>query len=356
MSKIGQKKLNLKIAVLERQYTNLPTLSIITVARNCERLLQKCYKNISEQDYPKDRIEMLLIDGGSIDKTKEMADSYGARVINGGFHENQEARRYVGFLNARNEILVYIDADNFLPNRNWLREMVVPFLEDNEIIATQTLRYGYDKEQTTLNRCFALFGACDPVAFYLGKTDRLPWFTERWDLLGDIVYETDSYYKIRFNPEFFPTIGCNGFLVRKNVFRKLNCRPEDFLHTDVHYDLMKMGLNNYGIVKTTIVHATADTFIKFIKKRMRYMQTHHRQLGTHRRYKVFDSTRREDVLNLIKFVGFACTFFKPFYDSIKGYLKVKDIAWFMHPFVCTGFVFAYGYSTVLHFFTGRTKK
>ena len=81
MGKIGQKKLNLKIAVLERQYTNLPTLSIITVARNCERLLQKCYKNISEQDYPKDKIEMLLIDGGSIDRTKEMADSYGRNFL-----------------------------------------------------------------------------------------------------------------------------------------------------------------------------------------------------------------------------------------------------------------------------------
>ena len=299
---------------------------------------------------------MLLIDGGSTDKTKEVARNFGAEIIDGGYKDNQEARRYVGFLNAKNEILVYIDSDNLIPEKNWLKRMARPFMEDVEIVATQTLRYGYDKKQTLMNRYFALFGVNDPVAFYLGKADRLPWFEKRWNLLGDIVYEADGYYKVKFNSDSFPTIGCNGFLVKKKAFEKLQYRPEDFLHIDVNYDLIRMGFNCYGIVKTAIVHATADTFVKSIKKRMRYMQIYYQQIETSRRYKVFDSTKRKDVLNLIKSIIFACTFFKPFYDSIKGYLKIKDIAWFIHPFACIGFVFGYGYSCLLNFYYTMRRK
>lgn len=332
---------------------DLPKLSIITVSLNCGKIIEKCYSKIVEQDYPKDKIEILLVDGGSTDSTKEIARKFGAKVIDGGYKENQEARRYVGFLNAKNEILVYIDSDNLLPGKNWLEKMVRPFMEDAEIIATQTLRYDYDKNQTLMNRYFALFGVNDPVAFYLGKADRLPWFEERWNLLGDIVYETDMYYKVRFGSNSCPTIGCNGFLVKKSAFKKLQCKSENFFHIDANYDLIGKGLNCYGIVKTTIMHATSDTFVKSIKKRIRYMQVYRQQVGTHRKYKVFDSTKTQDVFNLIKLVVFTGTFFKLFYDSAKGYLKVKDRAWFIHPFVCLCFVFAYGCSISLHLFTGE---
>lgn len=327
---------------------NFPTLSIITVAKNCEILLQECYKRIEQQNYPKDKIEMLLIDGGSYDGTKEVAKRYSARVVDGGFSDNQEARRYIGFSEAKNEILVYIDADNFLVDEDWLKQMVYPFIDDSEIVATQTLRYGYEPEQTALNKYFALLGACDPVAFYLKKADRLPWFSDKWNLYGKIENETDLYYKIKFEEHSFPTLGCNGFLVRRKVFEFLECKAEHFLHTDVLFDLLKEGFCSYGIVKNTVIHATATTFRQFIGKRMEYMQTHHQQLGAFRRYKVFDSKKQQDVVGLLKFILFSVTGIVPLYDSIRGYLKVRERAWFLHPFVCIGFLFAYGYSSMAY--------
>lgn len=338
-----------KYTVPHMYKNDLPKISIITVSLNCEKILAECYSRISIQDYPKDKIEILLIDGGSTDKTKEIAVAYGAKVINGGYRDNQEARRFIGFLHARNEILAYIDADNLLPEKNWLKKMVQPFLMDPEIIATQPLRYGYDSKQTIMNRYFALFGVNDPVAYYLGKADRLPCDKDTWNLLGDIIYETSDYYKICFRLDAFPTIGCNGFLVKRNVLEKLKLSPDNFFHIDVNYDLIAMGMNKYGIVKTDIIHVTSDSLFKSISKRLKYMQMHHQILKEKRRYKVFDRAKRKDVLNLIKFILFSCTIIKPVYDSIKGYRKIKDIAWFIHPLACIGFVFAYGYSTVPFF-------
>ncbi|MCP4649278.1 MAG: glycosyltransferase [PVC group bacterium] len=336
---------------------NLPTISIITVAKNCEESLLECYRRIDSQDYPKEKIELLLIDGGSCDGTKEVAKKYSARVVDGGYSDNQEARRYVGFCEAKNDILAYIDADNLLPDVNWLKEMVHPFVDDAGIIATQTLRYGYEANQTALNKYFALFGACDPVAFYLGKADRLPWFSDKWNLSGKIEKETDLYYKINFEENSFPTLGCNGFLVRRKVFESLECTAEHFLHTDVLFDLLQKGFYSYGIVKNTVIHATANTYRQFIGKRMRYMQTHHQQLGACRRYKVFDSKKQKDTVGILKFILFSTTGIIPLFDSIRGYLKVRERAWFLHPFVCIGFLFAYGYSSIAHIFSNwRNRK
>lgn len=331
----------------------LPYLSIITVALNCADILEDCYTSIANQDYPKDRIEMLLIDGGSTDNTPEVAERFGAMVINGGYRENQEARRYIGFLNASHEILVYLDSDNLITEQDWLKKMVRPFLEDEEIVGTQTLKYSYDKRQSLMNRYFALLGANDPVAYYLGKADRLPWFHEDWNLRGDIIYEEEEYYKVRFNIESFPTIGCNGFLVRRSAFEKLKCDAEEFLHIDANYDLIEMGFDTYGIVKNSILHSTGDTLLKSIKKRMTYMGVHHQDLKRKRRYKVFDLSKTSDIMNLLKFMIFSCTVVKPIYDSIRGFIRIRDLAWFVHPFVCMGFVFAYSYATVIYTFSSK---
>jgi len=328
---------------------NLPGLSIIIVSLNCEKTLGECLKRISEQNYPKEKVEILLIDGGSVDSTKTIAEKFGVKIVDGGYRDNQEPRRYIGYLNARNEILVYIDSDNYLPTSDWLRRMVEPFIEDPEITATQTLHYEYEKGASIMNRYFALFGFNDPVAFYLGKADRMPWYKSSWSLPGKVISENDRYYKICFSPAEIPTIGCNGFLVRKTAFDKLNYQPEQFFHIDANYDLISKGLNKYGFVKNGIIHATSETVLKSFAKRIRYMKKHHNQLSALRKYRVFDSRSRKDILGLGLFILFSITILKPLYDSIRGFLKIRDIAWFLHPFICFSFTAAYGMSLVSGF-------
>ncbi|MCM8814090.1 MAG: glycosyltransferase family 2 protein [Candidatus Omnitrophica bacterium] len=332
-----------------RDEGQLPTLSIITVAKNCGGLLRECYGKIAAQDYPADKIELLLIDGGSADDTKSVAKSFGARVIDGGFPDNQEARRYVGFQSAHHDILVYIDADNFLPDTQWLKKMVLPFMSDVSIIATQTYHYGYDRKYSPLNRYFGLIGANDPVAFYLGKADRAPWYSAQWSQLGDLMEETPDYFKVRFRLDDFPTIGCNGFLVRRAVFSQLTCQAHEFLHTDIFYDLIQKGYDTFAIVKTSIFHISADSFFSFMKKRIRYMRMHHHKMGEVRRYRVFDRRRPRDIKKLGKFILFAGTFIRPCWDAMKGYRRIRDAAWFLHPVVCFGFLCAYGLSCMFNF-------
>lgn len=334
---------------------SLPGISVITVTLDCAQKLKECFRRLAAQDYPKEKIEVIVLDGGSKDSTKNVALEFGARFIEAGYRDNQEARRSLGIQYASNELLLFLDSDNYLPDCSWLRQMVEP-LKDPGIIAAQPLRYLYDPQETLMNRYFALMGVNDPVAFYLGKADRLSYLYDVWNLNGEILEENDHYYKIIFEEKNLPTIGSNGFLVRKHVLQVLGLASEAFFHIDVHVDLIRKGLDTYAVVKNSIFHSTGETFIKSMAKRVRYMKKHCGQLKSLRRYKVFDNSRAADRMNLFKFIFFSLTFLEPLWVSFKGFRKVKDPAWFVHPLVCWGFVMAYGSSAIISLFALTRRK
>ena len=324
----------------------LPAISVIIVTYNCAHNLEECLKRIRAQNYPQDRIEVLIVDGGSNDTTLKVAESYQARVIvKDEYRDNQEVRKGIGLLNASYGILAYIDSDNFLLGENWLREMVQPLIENENIIGSQTLRYAYTRSASTLNRYFALFGASDPTAYYLGKQDRLSWAQNSWDLLGE-AEDRGHYYSVQYSPEHFPTLGANGFLIKREVLLKSNCEPSNFFHTDVLYDLAKQGYNTYGIVKNDILHLSGATFLDFVKKRAAYMKSYYQKESSRRRYKIYDPKNIHDNLNLFKFIVYSLTLVKPLYDSVRGFLQIRDTAWFLHPLMCLAISVAYGLATI----------
>ncbi len=55
---------------------NLPFISIIIPCRNEERFIDKCLDSIIAQDYSKEKLEILVVDGMSNDKTREILKDY----------------------------------------------------------------------------------------------------------------------------------------------------------------------------------------------------------------------------------------------------------------------------------------
>lgn len=325
-----------------------PPISIIIVTLNAERTIRECLRLIKVQNYP-NIDEVIIVDGGSKDETLDIARQSGLRVkiIKGGYRDNQEARRAIGIKKAKNEICAFIDSDNFLLEKDWLKQMIEPLLADKEIIATQTLRYAAPKNFSALNRYFGLIGGADPAAYYLGKNDRLSWAYKKWNLLGTVLEDNDKYIKVEFSFDNYPSVGCNGVLFRRSVLLKSNWgKPDNYFHADVFVDIGKLGFNKFGIVKNQIFHMTATGPISFLMKRRKYMRLHHQELNKKRRQLVFDPSKKRDVLNLIKFVIFAFTLLEPFYESVFGYIKKRDVAWFLHPFITLGMALVYIEATI----------
>lgn len=328
---------------------NRPTVSIVIVALNCAENIAVCLEHIRRQAYPQELLEILVVDGGSTDGTQDVARSYGAKVIDGGYRNNSEPRRAIGLLNAKNEIICYIESDIFLPTEAWLDEMISPLMEDQVIVATQSLRYEHRRSDRILNRYFALMGVHDPIAYYLRKRDKLSWADTRWTLFGE-AKDVGPYYMTKFDTANLPPLGCNGFVARRRELLDLTLpdvsKVPFYTHSDSVYDLVASGRDTLGFVKNTVIHVPCnDSIWKYLGRRVFYTSTLHFREEP-RKYKVYDPKNIRDDLNLLKYVIYSLTVVKPLYDSTRGFIKRRDPAWFIHPVVCLLMMVSYSFLTV----------
>ncbi len=336
----------------DRDLNLLPNVSVVVVTLNCKENLRECLSRIGMQDYPKEKVELLVVDGGSTDGTVEVAKSLGAKVVDGGFRDDAESRRGVALFHVKHEIVGYIDSDIFLVTPAWLREMVIPLVEDEEIVATQTLFYEPVRGDKLLNRYFSLLGNHDPVAYYLRKTDRFSFGQKKWNLLG-VAEDKGNYFKVKFDHRHMPPLGCNGFFVRKTILLESALPNKDdvafFNHSDAAYLMVAKGNNTFGFAKNSVIHKTSSGFLlNWSRKRIESTELlYFRNLP--RKYKVYDPSDWRDNLNLLKFILYTVTVIKPLYDSLRGFVRKPDVAWFVHPLMCFTMLYTYGYVTTKYF-------
>jgi glycosyltransferase involved in cell wall biosynthesis len=323
----------------------LPTVTITIPTYNAEDILVGCLESIKKLDYPMQRIEIIVVDGGSKDKTTQIADSYNALVISERTGR-PEAATAIGYRNAKNDLIVNLPADNIIPNSSWLKQMVEPFIRCDDIVAAQTLRYSYNQALGLLDRYFALFGAGDPLAYYLGKRDRLSWKEEDSVPFGK-ASDLGPFFLVELNSSEIPTIGANGYIVRRAAVQRVIRNVLDFFHVDSNVDMIRNGYNRYAIVKTSIIHRSGEKFLKYFQKRLRYSLLYFRD-KQRRRYHLYDSSR--DKAKLLRFIFFPLMFPRTTYDAIKGYRKIRDKAWFLNPLVYFGIIAVYAIAVFMSVF------
>lgn len=292
--------------------------------------LDACLKSVRTQDYDQSLVEVIIADGGSEDNTLEIAQKYGANITpeNTG---SPEAAKAIALKEAKNEIILEVDDDNILPDKNWLAKMVSVLEKEPEITGCYPWRYAWRKNDKILNRYFALFGANDPIAWFLNKADRQSYLSDQYALAGKFQDKGD-YFLVEFNEDNLPTVGANGFLIRRDLLPKAQVDSNHFFHIDVNLDLVRQGDNQYAVIKNDIIHASGEGFWKFFQKRKRYLKELYLRDWPQRRYFLYHP--KKDKLKIIGFSVYALSIVLPLLDSLRGYLKKRDRAWFLHPLVC----------------------
>ena len=307
----------------------LPSISIVIPTYNSERTLAQCLESIVGQDYPREKIEIIIADGGSKDKTLEIAEKFKVDKILHNPLRTGEAGKAVGLEAAKNEIMLFQDSDNILDRRDWLRKMVEPF-GDLSIVGAEPLYYTYRKEDSLITRYCALLGMNDPLCLYLGNYDRYSYVTGKWTTLLVKTVDNGNYLLLELDERNIPTIGANGFLVRAEALKKVDSKPYLF-DIDAVYQLIRMGQNNFAKVKIGIVHLFAGDVGTFMRKTYRRISDYlFYEKQRMRKY----PWKRLSRLRLLNFALYTLLMIPIVRDSVKGYKKRPDRAWFFHLLAC----------------------
>ena len=113
------------------------TVSIIIPAYNEEKYIEKCLVSLRDQSY-KD-IEIIVIDDGSIDSTKEIATKYANLVLEQD-HMGPGTARNFGVSKAKGDIVSFIDADMYL-DKFYIEEITRPIFDGKAKGSSHTIEY-----------------------------------------------------------------------------------------------------------------------------------------------------------------------------------------------------------------------
>lgn len=324
---------------------NLPTISVYMATLNAELTLEECLRRLFSQDYPKDKIELVVGDGGSTDSTVATVEKYGGKVFPNPL-KTAESGKAVALREAKNELALTLDSDNFLPDNGWLKKMVAPFL-DKEIMLSEPIRYTWRKEGGYIERYSALIGMNDPVCLFLGNYDRWNYLTRKWTEVPHEEKDLGGYLKIKLTKAGIPTVGANGTIFRTNFLQNINTGKYLFDIDVIAKEISEKGSIQIAKVKVGIIHTFCEAdFSKFIRKQKRRIKdyTFHKK----NKSRVFDWSKfeigGESSFGLLKFILYTILVFPLLFQVIIGYSRKHDLAWFFHIPACwiTLFVYTWG--------------
>jgi len=132
-----------------------PAISVVIPAYNEEKLLPQCLDSLRKQDFDRP-FEVIVVDGGSKDRTVNIARRFGARVIRQKGKGIGDAR-FLGCRKARGEIIANTDADAILP-RDWLSQ-IYAFFERNPQIGAVAGGFRWTADAHWLLRFFSRFNS-----------------------------------------------------------------------------------------------------------------------------------------------------------------------------------------------------
>jgi glycosyltransferase involved in cell wall biosynthesis len=308
-----------------------PKVSIIMPTLNAETILDNCLASIARQTYPRDRMEIVLADAFSKDRTREIAKRYGATIIDDNTRNMEEGKR-LALRHATGEYIVFIDSDNELTHPDYI-EMAIRALQKNpQALGVESYYLPSDKMSSFCAYVTHLLHISDPICWLMSRNPKLVGSEgeiERWTLPDKSL----SY-----------PLGANGFVYRRADLDSVKAK-EHFQDVHVALHLMQSGKREWLRLRGRGVHHYyIQTWWGFVKKRRRAI--------VH-----FLNVQNEQPVNWMAekppvplwLAGFYClSFFGPLYHTIRGLMRSGDWRWLWHTPTCVGSFMGSAWGVITH--------
>ena len=129
LDRLVTKGLLIKDEIIETQTT--PFISIIIPVKNRPQDIQECLASLASLDYPKDKVEIIVVNDGSTDSTTKVIQTFDIKAIHLTQSIGASACRNLAAREANGELLGFTDSD-CVPHPHWLKELS-PYLNDERV-------------------------------------------------------------------------------------------------------------------------------------------------------------------------------------------------------------------------------
>jgi len=221
--------------------------SVFIPTYNAGKWLKKCLDSIYYQNYPKEKIEVIIVDGGSSDNTKEIASRYPVK-----FHINKRKLAHYAFTIygelASGDLTVMFAADNELVGNDWF-STVNDCFESNLELAAAWGRIVADKHDAAVNHYFSLIQS-EPLSYFLNKN--ISYYLERSQSVNSKEKEINFFRMDSQRPLVW---GANGLVLRYDFVKKYFLE-EDFIgDNDIFQKMIEENHDLIGYIPNlNIIH------------------------------------------------------------------------------------------------------
>lgn len=307
-------------------YHKLPLVSIIIPTYNAGKTLNYCLESIFNQDYPPDKIEVIIVDGRSTDNTREIASRYKVRILDNPYRvaDGPNGGKAIGVKYSRGDILCFLDSDNIICGSTWLISMVYPFLEDEHIAICESSRI-LDKRDPAINRF------CSYYALETATRDPfivLPKISDR------VLRNKKLFYYTYYATSDVPCLA-NGSTIKANILKLAGNYDYD---TDVVSRLVAKGYTLFaqstcGGIHHLYVMSFTELITKAVNRMRGFLSRPDRIMNSS-----FPPRRKSDLLTAI--IG-ALVPIKKFTFALSKVRESRDMAWLYYPLISLLIAIAY---------------
>jgi glycosyltransferase involved in cell wall biosynthesis len=233
-----------------------PSITVVIPTLNEERNLPKCLAAIGSQDYPKELVEIIVVDNGSEDRTVEIARAAGATVLRNEIRD-AEVSKMMGLRAAKSDCFIYLDADIELASKDVLARLAEPLREDGSL-AGAFPRFAARSDAPAMDRYLHYHPLeLDPVLEFLCAS------------IGSVTVERREKWSVcDFSRKRVPPVGI--CLYRRDILLKALEGRERFMDIDVPVLAAKAGHPRFACVpEAKIYHPNIASLPDLVRRRLR---------------------------------------------------------------------------------------
>jgi len=313
-------------------------VSVVIATYNSEKTLGKTLQALRNQSYPQDKLEIIVVDGGSCDKTLQIASDYNCIIVDNPKTEPVHAK-LLGTDRATGRYLVTLDHDEVLENCNSILCRVNVLKKYSDCKVAFLSGYKRPSDYPLLNQYLSEFG--DPFSLYMYNFSKDYQFYEKaLRRRCRVIEETNEYAYMSFLPKKSSVIVelcCLATMIDLEYFKDVIGITKDSGNL-VHafYLMLKDGCTNVIITKNDpLTHYSVDSIQAYIPKlKWRIMNNVHFEEKAENGFSGRESLQNVSKIKKYGFIPYSIIFPISFIHSVTLSLKRKNPIYLMHVVFC----------------------